>query len=163
MIKSTGNELVGYVHYNNETITDTSLKKLGNVDQLETIIQQQHIEEAIISFQKHQLETHIQIVNLLIYNNIITKIPSDIGDLLVGRVKMKSFFDLPFIEIKQIKMLFIESIFKRAMDILISVTALIILFPLFTIIALVIKLTSRGPILYYQERLGIHAEPFKYY
>ena len=160
MIKSTGNELVGYVHYNNETITDTSLKKLGNVDQLETIIQQQHIEEAIISFQKHQLETHIQIVNLLIYNNIITKIPSDIGDLLVGRVKMKSFFDLPFIEIKQIKMLFIESIFKRAMDILISVTALIILFPLFTIIALVIKLTSRGPILYYQERLGIHAEPF---
>tara|TARA_Y100000766_G_C18886821_1_gene596328 strand:+ start:147 stop:1538 length:1392 start_codon:yes stop_codon:yes gene_type:complete len=160
MIKSTGNELIGYIHYNNETIPDTNLKNLGKVNQLETIIKQQHIEEAIISFKKHQLETHIQIVNMLIYNNIITKIPSDISDLLVGRVKMKSFFDLPFIEIKQIKMLFIESFFKRIMDVLISLIALIILSPLLSIIALVVKLTSRGPILYYQERLGIHAKPF---
>ena len=71
MTKTTGNELIGYIHYNNEIISNIKLKNLGKIDQLETIIQDKKIEEAIISFQKHQLETYTHIVNQLIYNNML--------------------------------------------------------------------------------------------
>ncbi len=160
MTKTTGNELIGYVHYNNKKIENINLKNLGIINQLETIIKQNNIEEAIISFQKHQVKTYINIVNMLIFNNIITKIPSDISDLVAGRVKMQSFFDLPFIEIKQIKMLFIESFIKRTMDILISLIALISLSPLLLLIAAGVKLSSKGPVFYHQERLGIKSKTF---
>ena len=160
MTKTTGNELIGYVHYNNKKIKNINLQNLGKINQLETIIKQNNIEEAIISFQKHQVKTYINIVNMLIFNNIITKIPSDISDLVAGRVKMQSFFDLPFIEIKQIKMLFIESFIKRTMDILISLIALISLSPLLLLIAVGVKLSSKGPVFYCQERLGIKSKKF---
>ena len=50
---------------------------------------------------------------------------------------------------------------KRALDTLISVIALILLLPLYAIVALIIKRTSPGPVFYKQERIGLHNKPFK--
>ena len=49
---------------------------------------------------------------------------------------------------------------KRAMDIVGSVLALIMLFPIFVVIAIAIKLTSKGPVLFRQQRIGQHGRPF---
>ena len=53
--------------------------------------------------------------------------------------------------------------FKRAMDILISFLALILLFPVLLITALAIKIESRGPVIFKQDRLGLDAKVFKIY
>jgi len=51
---------------------------------------------------------------------------------------------------------------KRAIDIFLSALALVVFSPVFLIIAIAIKLTSRGPLLFRQTRLGYHAQPFKF-
>src|SRR5207302_1572612 len=50
---------------------------------------------------------------------------------------------------------------KRAMDIALSLSALILLAPLLALLALLIKLTSPGPVFYRQERCGLNGEPFQ--
>jgi lipopolysaccharide/colanic/teichoic acid biosynthesis glycosyltransferase len=49
---------------------------------------------------------------------------------------------------------------KRLLDVTVSSLALLILFPLLLYIALRVRLSSKGPILFTQERLGIHGKPF---
>jgi len=52
---------------------------------------------------------------------------------------------------------------RRALDILVSGTALVLLSPLFLLVAAAIKLTSRGPVFYRQKRAGLGGEPFWFY
>ena len=155
-----GHELIGYINCENQTIENSELPNIGNVDQLESILENHHVEEAIITFKKEKIKTYIDIINSLICNDIITKVRPDIADLLVGRVQMQSFFDLPFIEIKQIKMSFFESNLKRGIDVFMSISILMILSPVLILIGLIVKLTSKGPIFYTQERLGLKKKPF---
>ncbi|MEO8425614.1 MAG: sugar transferase [Verrucomicrobiota bacterium] len=52
---------------------------------------------------------------------------------------------------------------KRALDIIVSATALVVLSPMLLFLALLVRLTSRGPALFCQERLGRHGTPFEFY
>ncbi len=49
---------------------------------------------------------------------------------------------------------------KRIFDIIVSILALILLFPLFILLALLVKVTSRGPVFYKSERIGLCGQPF---
>ena len=57
----------------------------------------------------------------------------------------------------------IQAVFKRAMDVLLSIIALVIFSPLFLFIALAIKLDSKGPVLFRQTRVGKDGKPFTCY
>ena len=54
-------------------------------------------------------------------------------------------------------------VLKRALDLLVSVPALLLLTPLFVVIAIAVKVSSKGPVLFRQERFGRHFEPFTFY
>jgi len=162
MPKSTGNQLLGYINCdNNKTIEEINIPNLGNLNSVENIITTKKIEEAIIALDKDQLRKNINIIHILIYHDIITKITPNLADLLAGKVKMQSLLDLPFVEIKKIKMSFFERFLKRTIDITFSIIALLMLSPFLITISLIVKLSSKGPVFYYQERLGHHNKPFK--
>lgn len=55
------------------------------------------------------------------------------------------------------------NLIKRAIDIIGATAGLIVLSPLLLIISVVVKLTSRGPVIYWQERIGLHGKPFCIY
>lgn len=162
MPRSPGNQLIGYI--NNEDNTDIdnlNISNLGNINNLEKILKENNVEEAILSFDKNNKTDISTIIYELIYNEIRTKITSNMVDVLAGTVKMQSFFNLSLIEIKQIQMSIFESFLKRIIDITCSTLALIILSPILTIIAIAVKISSNGPIFYCQERIGHHKQSFK--
>ena len=74
---------------------------------------------------------------------------------------MSSIHTFPFTEILPSSMSQLESFLKRLFDIIISVFSLASLVPVFVITALLIKLTSKGPIFYFQTRAGKNRKPFK--
>ena len=161
MPRSTGHKLIGYINSEkNHTIRDLKIKNLGELQNIENTIKANKIEEVIIALNKDQLKKNINIIHILIYHDIFTKITPNLADLLAGKVKMQSLLDLPFIELRQIKMSFFESFLKRIIDIIFSTVALFFLSPLLLIIGIIVKITSQGPIFYYQERLGQHTKPF---
>ena len=161
MSNNNGNKFIGYINYNNSNINiNTNLPPLGNIEQLEEILQKYNIEEAILAIENDDMHKIEKIVYLLTYHDIVTKTTPNLFDLLSGKVKMNSLLDIPLIEINQINMPFFQKIIKRIIDITASLIALITLTPFLLITSLIIKLNSKGPILYYQERIGLKNKIF---
>lgn len=160
MPQSTGNKIIGYINTENQKIKGINIEQLGDTKDIETIIKTHKIEEAILALDKDEYKKNIEFINSLIYHDVITKVTPNLVDMLAGKVKMQSFFDIPFSEIKQIKMSFFETVTKRGIDIIVSCVALLVLFPLLILIAIGVKLSSKGPVFYFQERLGIREKKF---
>lgn len=158
---SSGNKFVGFVHVdNNIKLLNPFLNHLGSVKELKKIIHKYEIEEAIIAIESSEHENIGRILNELGGTNVIIKIIPDMYDILSGSVKMTSIFGAPLIEVNREIMPVWQQYMKRIGDILVSFIALIILSPFFIFIALIIKLTSKGPVFYSQERIGRYGKPF---
>ena len=159
--RSNGNEIKGYINIDdNSIINDTNFKNLGHIKQLENILRKNNIEEAILTYNKRNSKIITEIIYTLIYHNIITKVTPNMTDVLAGKVKMQSLFNVSFAEIKQIRMTIFQAFIKRIIDILFSICALLILFPFLILISIMVKYSSNGPIFYYQERLGLNRKIF---
>lgn len=84
-------------------------------------------------------------------------------DMLTGAARIGQLDRPSLIRITEQHMTDAELCIKRAFDIVASATGLIILSPLFAIIALQVKLGSKGPVIYSQERIGLYGLPFAIY
>jgi lipopolysaccharide/colanic/teichoic acid biosynthesis glycosyltransferase len=80
--------------------------------------------------------------------------------ILLGLVRVQHVFGTPLIEIRQDLMPVWQMVVKRGMDIGISLLVLLLGSPFFLTVALITKLTSRGPVLFFQERIGKSGVPF---
>lgn len=162
MRKSPGNRFVGFVAINGgkSIANETNLPKLGHLKTLKETILKYDIEEVIIAIETsehHKLES---IINQLEDCTISIKIIPDMYDIMSGSVKMTSIFGAPLIDINIAIMPQWQFSLKRFIDVGFSLLAMLVLFPVFIAIALSIKLTSKGPIFFRQERIGLHKKPF---
>jgi len=162
---SQGYKFVGFIHvdHNNGKLFKESLPHLGGLEDLAEIIDQYHIEEVIIAIESSEHEFIGRIINDMEDKDIILKIIPDMYDIVSGTVKMSSLFGSPLIIINPMLMPVWQQSLKRIVDIFVSLIFLIILSPVFLLTAIIIKLTSKGPIYFAQERIGLHGNPFYIY
>lgn len=92
----------------------------------------------------------------------ISMIPR-VYDMLTGAARIGQLDRPSLIRITDYHMTDAELCIKRAFDIVASALGLILLSPLFALIALQVKLSSRGPVFYSQERIGLYGLPFHIY
>lgn len=138
------------------------LKRLGDISELKDILQRRAIEEVIISPELDQTKSVLlDIISECSTRNVTINAVPVLYDYLVGNVKMSNVLDAPLVKIKPHIIAPWERVIKRTMDIVFSLLALLLLFPVFIIIAILIKLDSKGPIFYLQERIGKGGKPFK--
>ena len=161
--KSTGNKFIGIIKssHNSKNLFLNKLETLGTLSNLNYIIKKNNIDEAILALEKKELFSLETILYELNFNNIIAKIIPNKSDLLSGNVKMSSIYGFPFTEIPPSSMSISESFLKRLLDLILSLTSLIVLTPALIITAILIKLSSKGPIFYFQERAGKNRKLFK--
>ena len=154
----------GYVSANNINVNEhklnDSLTFLGNYSQLQTIISQYQIEEVIIGIESNNHKELNIITDLLEDENVILRIIPDTYDLRSGSVKLDNVVGTALIEINQDVMPQWQKLIKRILDVIISLVVLIGLFPLFLLVALGVKLSSPGTILFKQIRIGYKGKPF---
>jgi exopolysaccharide biosynthesis polyprenyl glycosylphosphotransferase len=163
--KSSGNKFVGFVDVFNGDCQSLKrlLPHLGNYKNLKHIIQQYDIEEVIIAIDRKEHAYVEQIISFLEDTNVVIKVIPDLKDFLLGSVKMTSIFHAPLIQISPELMPAWQKFLKRLIDIFASVIAIIILVPFYILVAIGVKLSSKGPILYSHERIGLHGKPFVMY
>jgi len=161
--KSAGEYFVGYIAVNGSYCADLDavLPKMGNIDNLISIINEEKIEEVIIAIEQHERSKIQQIVVKVKSTNVEIRAVPDILDIVSGNVKMSSIFGVPLIEMSHDTMPAWQANVKRIMDVVVSLIAIIILIPAYIILAICVKCSSKGPILYCQERLGRYSKPFK--
>ena len=84
-------------------------------------------------------------------------------DVAVQRRELGSFSGIPLIRLRDSALHPLYAWVKRVMDLVVASAVLVIGLPIWIAIALIIKMTSKGPVLYVQERVGLHGRPFPMY
>lgn len=160
-----GYKFEGFIHvdHNNGKYFGSLLPHLGGLEDLPRIIRNHRIEEVIIAIESSEHESIGRIINELEDMDVIIRIIPDMYDILAGTVKMTSIFGSPLIIINPLLMPVWQQSIKRMLDILVSICFLLLLSPVYLVTALIIKSTSRGPIMFAQERIGLHGHPFTIY
>ncbi|HPQ98120.1 MAG TPA: sugar transferase [Saprospiraceae bacterium] len=162
--KKLGHKFVGFIDSNSKSknLLAQYLPKLGNISELPDIIEHQEIEEVLIAIETSEHNRLKSILNILFdYDDrVLVKITPDMYDIMLGTVKMNHVYGAILIEIQPVLMPKWEKMVKRLMDIIISLIALVILFPLIIYIIIRVQLSSPGPIFFTQERVGQGGEPF---
>lgn len=160
--KSAGNKFIGFVNgaNNNKTMLSRFLPNLGTYDELKKVVDEFKVEEVIIAIEKTEIEKIEKIITQLEEANVIIKAIPSIQDFLLGTIKTNSLFGPPLVEISPDLMPVWQQFIKRMMDIIFSLIGLIILSPVFLFIGIIIKRTSKGPIFYSHERIGLKGKPF---
>ncbi|ROL57719.1 sugar transferase [Bacteroidetes/Chlorobi group bacterium Naka2016] len=127
---------------------------------LEKVLEKYHPRELFIAIDKPNHEMLLEIANKCAERQIVVKIVPDLYDVLTGLVKTFPMYSIPLIEISTQLLRPWEAFLKRFLDIVISLFVLIVGLPLWIIVAILIKLDSKGPILYKQERVGKNGKIF---
>ncbi len=160
--KSSGNKFVGFVNvfdYDEYKISE-HIPHLGRYEDLKNVIKDHQVEEVIIAIERSERDTIEKIITLLEDTNVVIKVIPDMQDILLGSVKMTSVFHTPLIQVTPDLMPAWQQSLKRIIDILVSLIAMILLIPVYIFVGLGVMLSSRGAILYSQERVGINGVPF---
>jgi len=162
--KSSGYIFVGFVHVDNSNGYSQELKKnlehLGELSDLKYLIERYKVEEVIIAIESFEHENIGKIINELDYQGIMIKVIPDMYDILSGSVKMTSIFGAPLIEISREIMPTWEQSIKRIFDVCLSLFVLTVFSWVYVLVAIAVKLNSKGPIFYSHERIGWHGKPF---
>lgn len=165
--KSQGYKFVGFIDSNGRSTNHLSqhLPLLGKIKDLGRMIEEKEIEEVLIAIETSDHGKLKKILDILFdyEDKVLVKIIPDMYDILLGTVKMNHIYGAVLIEIQRGLMPRWQRVIKRLMDVVVSVAALIILFPLLAYVALRVYFSSKGPIFYSQERVGHLGRPFQIY
>ena len=162
--KSLGYMIRGYVSTNgDDEPLHGRLPMLGKVTHLREVIQDYGIEDVIIATESKEQERLRGIVDVLFEfgDRLLVRIIPDMYDILLGNVRMNNVYGAVVIEIRQHLISSTEAVIKRIIDVLVSLLAMILLLPAYAYIALRTKLSSPGPIFFFQERVGRFGNVFK--
>lgn len=159
--RNPGFRFIGFVEVEQECGQEMEgIPSLGKVEDLLRVIQAHEVEEVILAVRSSDHVELEAIINALEGTGVGIKIIPDIYDILSGHVRMQSLFGAPLIAIRGDIMPSWQRAVKRGMDIVVSTLALLFLSPLFALIALTVKLSSKGPVFFHQERVGKRGVPF---
>ena len=160
--KSSGNKFIGFV--NVEGYKDYKLAEflphLGELKDLNRIVKEMSVEEVIIAIENSENHTIEKIITQLEDTAVVIKIIPVMQDILVGSVRTTGIFHAPLIQIYPDLMPDWQMSLKRIFDIFVSILCLILLSPVMLITAIIIKITSPGPVFFSQERVGLRGKPF---
>lgn len=160
--KKQVNHFVGYVNMNgSDRQLEGILPYLGHVTDLSSVLANSHFDEVIIAIESSEHDKLIKIISKILDASIVIKVLPDMYELLTGSLKMTNIYGTLLVEYSNDPMPYWQQVFKRFLDIFLSFVCLIILLPLYLICAVFVKLSSPGPILFLQERIGLNGKPFK--
>jgi len=161
--KALGNLFLGFIYSNKENGNGMSeyLPQLGHLSQLEEIIDKHHIEEVIVAVDSSEHHLLENILTRLCYHPVVVKVLPDYYDIISGSVKTSNVYDAILIHIHPELMPDWQRVCKRAIDITFSAVALIILSPFLLFSAIMVKLSSKGPVIFTQQRIGLYGRPFR--
>lgn len=160
-----GNDVRGFVSADKNVVplNISNVPELGNIEHLESIIKQHGIEEVVIAVESHEHNKLENILTRLSYSPVIIKVLPDLYDIISGSVRIDNVYAPVLISIHPELLPDWQKVCKRVIDLFCAGIALLILSPVYLFAAIKVKLSSKGPIIYKQERIGVFGRPFNIY
>lgn len=160
-----GNVVKGFVSADRNVVplNIPNVPELGNIEHLEEIIREHNIEEVVIAVESNEHKKLEHILIRLSYSPLIIKVLPDLYDIISGSVRIDNVYAPVLISIHPELLPDWQKVCKRVIDILVSLFSLIVLSPLYLFATIKVKLSSAGPVIYKQERIGLFGRPFYIY
>lgn len=140
------------------------IKVLGRIENLNVILPENQMDEIAITLGLSEYYRLEEIVALCEKSGVHTKFIPDYNKIIPTKPYTEDILGLPVINIRYVPLNnTFNALIKRAMDIVGSIVGIIVTSPLMLLMCLIIKLTSPGPLIYKQERVGLHNQTFWMY
>ena len=138
----------------------SDLDVLGRFADLPALIQQYRIAHVFIALPLGRYDDARRVFDVLSQTMVEVRLVADVPDLAGLSLTTGNLDGLPVIGLRESPHFGLNLVFKRVMDVALSAAGLVLLAPLFALIAAAIKLTSRGPVFYRQERCSLNGSRF---
>ncbi|MES1215117.1 MAG: sugar transferase [Bacteroidota bacterium] len=139
------------------------IPKLGTVDQIENIIDENRIQQVVLAMEKSEQPLLENIINRLSEKDVEIKIQPNTLDILSGSVKTSNVLGAALIDLQTGLLPEWQQNIKRLTDVVIALLGLTVLSPLILYVAIRVKFSSQGPVIYSQDRIGYKGKVFRMY
>ena len=140
------------------------VKVIGSIENLTFILPENKLDEIAITLGLEEYYKLEKIVSQCEKSGVHTKFIPDYGNIIPTKPYTEDLLGLPVINIRYVPLNnTFNALVKRAMDIAGSIVGIIVTSPLMLLMCAIIKLTSPGPLIYKQERVGLHNQTFRMY
>ena len=144
--------------------TYKGVKVIGRIENLSVILPENRLDEIAITLGIEEYENLGKIVSECEKSGVHTKFIPDYNGIIPTRPYTEDLLGLPVINIRYVPLTnTFNALVKRSMDILGSLFGIVITSPIMLVIAVLIKCTSKGPLIFKQERVGLHNKSFNMY
>jgi undecaprenyl-phosphate galactose phosphotransferase len=162
---SIGMHIVGFIddhkQVNDEIVAGK--KVLGGMGNLSDVIEDHRVDEILVVMDNVNYDRLLEIIDICKQFEVSVRITSELFDIITKKVTTEKYDEYPIVDVTQRINSRVNFLFKRIFDIFLASLGLVILSPLFLTISIAVKLTSKGPIFFYQDRVGRQGKPFKFY
>lgn len=152
--------LAGYLDDHDDAGIYRTIPYLGKLDQLEEIVTQESITDIFVGIPSASREIIKNLIRKCEALNINWRVVPNLYDLPLVAVHFDRLDNLPLVGPKSTNIIGINYLSKRVFDFIMSSLMIFASWPIMAIIALAIKFTSTGPVLFRQERVGLNGKQF---
>jgi Undecaprenyl-phosphate glucose phosphotransferase len=157
-----GLRIQGVITHENSKVKSVLGKPVvGHFEQIREIVHKLQPDQVLLALPRHQYVDLDRILNLLKDEPVDIQLVPDIHEYVTLGCEIEDFDGLPIVNINDSPLNGWGGIAKRLTDIFMAACALLLLSPILALIAIAVKMSSRGPILYRQERMGLDGRTFK--
>ncbi|WP_207632517.1 sugar transferase [Foetidibacter luteolus] len=159
-----GYRTVGYLSdQENHSPFARQVKRLGRLDDAGTVIESHHVQQVVLALSKEDVKTRTKLVDVLSDKDVAIRITPTTYDILTGSVKTSDVLGASLIHIETNVMPVWQENIKRVVDVFFALFGLIVLSPVLLVLVIKTRLSSPGPIIYSQKRVGYKGKPFHIY
>ncbi|MCS6863872.1 MAG: undecaprenyl-phosphate glucose phosphotransferase [Gemmataceae bacterium] len=156
----SGIQPIGYVEDAPYCTAATTLPVLGSIAELPQLVARYQIEHVFVALPLNRYADARRVFGALSQTWVDVRLIADIPTLAGLTFTTTQIHGLTVIGLRENPHYGLNIIIKRLMDVVLSLMAIVLLAPLMAVIAVLVKVTSPGPILYRQERCGLNGKPF---
>ncbi len=163
--RELGYQIIGFVDDRaaGDHLGYRGLPLLGTIDEAAEIATRETIDHLYVALPPEHHVQMLQLIENTARECVDVKVVPDLLQVIALRARLEDLDGLPVININDVPLQGFNAIVKRGIDVLISSGALLVLALPLGVIAALVRFTSRGPVFYRQERMGLDGKPFMIY
>jgi exopolysaccharide biosynthesis polyprenyl glycosylphosphotransferase len=150
--------IVGYI--SPSPCQENGLRSLGRLEDLPAVVAAERVEEVIIADPDFDQERAVELVDMCHRRGVAVHVAPSTMEVLFDRAQFVPGQSVPLFTLRPPVFEGIDYTLKRTVDLILSAIGLVVLAPLLLVVALAVKLSSRGPVIYRSMRPGIGGRPF---
>jgi exopolysaccharide biosynthesis polyprenyl glycosylphosphotransferase len=159
----TGLSLVGYLDDNPQTVQQDEIHVLGKIHDARRVVIQKNINDVVIALPQRAYGKVNDLVRDMHDLPLLMRVVPDYYSLSLYQATVEDFAGVPMINLRDPALNDVQRLVKRLFDLLIGSFLMLLILPVLGLVSLAIKLDSRGPAIFLQQRVGENGRLFGMY